>query len=190
MSSGEIPMESAPVRGAEPGRLDLRRMQGRASQAGTGGGWWSARTYPPDVNGAARFTAQLAAGLADRGHQVHVVCPAAGTGVGGHRPGPPRGRGAPAAGATGDQAPDGALCPPPLTGPALRRVLDSVAPDIVHIHSHLLIGRALSALAHDRAIPLVATHHTLPENLVGHLPVPAATHRWVIRAAWARACAC
>lgn len=144
-----------------------------------------ADTYPPDVNGAARFTARLAAGLADRGHQVHVVCPAAGTGLAVIAPDHPgvvvhRLPSLPAIG-----HPTVRLCPPPLTGPALRWLLDTVAPDIVHIHSHLLIGRALSALAHDRAIALVATHHTLPENLVGHLPVPAAAHRWVIRAAWA-----
>lgn len=34
-----------------------------------------ADTYPPDINGAARFTARLAAGLARRGHEVHVVAP-------------------------------------------------------------------------------------------------------------------
>ena len=34
-----------------------------------------ADTYPPDFNGAARFTARLAAGLARRGHEVHVVAP-------------------------------------------------------------------------------------------------------------------
>jgi hypothetical protein len=34
-----------------------------------------ADTYPPDINGAARFTTRLAAGLARRGHEVHVVAP-------------------------------------------------------------------------------------------------------------------
>ena len=32
-------------------------------------------TYPPDVNGAARFAERLAGGLAGRGHDVHVVAP-------------------------------------------------------------------------------------------------------------------
>ena len=34
-----------------------------------------AETYPPDVNGAARFAERLATGLARRGHEVHVVAP-------------------------------------------------------------------------------------------------------------------
>ena len=31
-------------------------------------------TYPPDVNGAAYFTRRLAKGLAQRDHEVHVLC--------------------------------------------------------------------------------------------------------------------
>ena len=52
----------------------------------------AADTYPPDVNGAARFTERLAAGLAGRGHDVHVVAPseagpASSPGPGRRRPG-------------------------------------------------------------------------------------------------------
>ena len=32
-------------------------------------------TYPPDINGAARFTERLADGLVGRGHEVHVLAP-------------------------------------------------------------------------------------------------------------------
>jgi len=32
-------------------------------------------TFSPDINGAARFTERLAAGLVDRGWEVHVVAP-------------------------------------------------------------------------------------------------------------------
>jgi len=35
-------------------------------------------TFAPDVNGAARFAERLAAGLVARGHDMHVVAPAAG----------------------------------------------------------------------------------------------------------------
>jgi hypothetical protein len=34
-----------------------------------------ADTFPPDVNGAANFAHRLAVGLAERGHDVHVICP-------------------------------------------------------------------------------------------------------------------
>jgi hypothetical protein len=33
-------------------------------------------TFAPDVNGAATFSRNLAAGLASRGHRVHVMAPA------------------------------------------------------------------------------------------------------------------
>ena len=33
-------------------------------------------TFAPDVNGAATFSRNLAAGLASRGHDVHVMAPA------------------------------------------------------------------------------------------------------------------
>ncbi|MFM6981386.1 MAG: glycosyltransferase family 4 protein, partial [Microbacteriaceae bacterium] len=32
-------------------------------------------TFAPDVNGAAKFTVRLAAGLVNRGHEVVVVAP-------------------------------------------------------------------------------------------------------------------
>ena len=34
-----------------------------------------ADTFAPDVNGSATFTRALAAGLASRGHEVHVMVP-------------------------------------------------------------------------------------------------------------------
>ena len=38
----------------------------------------AADTFAPDVNGAARFAERLAAGLAGRGHDVHIVTPSVG----------------------------------------------------------------------------------------------------------------
>ena len=38
----------------------------------------AADTFAPDVNGGARFTERLAAGLAERGHHVHVATPSVG----------------------------------------------------------------------------------------------------------------
>ncbi|MGO1628348.1 MAG: glycosyltransferase, partial [Microbacterium sp.] len=32
-------------------------------------------TFTPDINGAARFAERLAAGLVERGHEVHIVAP-------------------------------------------------------------------------------------------------------------------
>ncbi len=143
-----------------------------------------ADTYPPDVNGASHFARQLAAGLADRGHDVHVACPA-------HSAGLPaisadhlgvRVHRLPSMPALAH--PTFRLSPPPLTALPLRRLLDELQPDIVHIHSHFLLGRSLSALAARRGIPLVATNHFMPENLLGYLHLPAGLRRGLTRAAW------
>lgn len=143
-----------------------------------------ADTYPPDVNGAARFTERLATGLAARGHDVHVVAPSetGPPGRGARRPGHPtvhrvRSYAYPsqdrfrvtlpwrAAGATTD-------------------LLARLRPEVVHVQSHFSVGRGLAVAAHARAVPLVATNHFMPENLLDHAPVPAAAAGWVSRWAW------
>lgn len=53
-----------------------------------------------------------------------------------------------------------------------RRVLEQVQPDVVHIQSHLLIGRGTSTEAKRKKIRLVATNHFMPENLIEHTGLP------------------
>ena len=60
------------ARSTKPSTPDIRRPDGQHLRVVIG-----ADTYPPDVNGAAQFGARLAAGLAELGHEVHVLCPAA-----------------------------------------------------------------------------------------------------------------
>jgi phosphatidylinositol alpha 1,6-mannosyltransferase len=141
-----------------------------------------ADTYPPDVNGAARFGHRLAAGLAGRGHDVHVVAPSA------HGP----------AGVAADGAmtvhrlrsrrypwhPDFRICLPWQALPAAADVLRAVDPDVVHIQSHFIIGRGLAVAAEQTCRPLVATNHFMPENLLAHAPVPAVLRPVVSRLAW------
>jgi glycosyltransferase involved in cell wall biosynthesis len=142
-----------------------------------------AETYPPDLNGAARFAGRLAAGLAARGHEVHVVAPSP--------DGPP-----------GREVPDGVVvhrvtsrryrpldalrvCMPWEAAREVARVVDRVAPDVVHTNGHLVVGRAVVAAARRGGLPLVATNHLMPENLVGYVPVPDAVRavlgRWMWR---------
>ena len=141
-----------------------------------------ADTYPPDVNGAARFGARLAAGLAGRGHDVHVVAPSA------HGP----------AGVTTDRSvtvhrlrsrrypwhPDFRVCLPWQALPTSADVLRAVDPDVVHIQSHFIIGRGLAVAAEQTCRPLVATNHFMPENLLAHAPVPPVLRPLVSRLAW------
>ena len=105
-----------------------------------------ADTFAPDVNGAARFAERLAAGLAERGHDVHIVAPAASRKHG-----------------TWKEVHEGQE----LTAHRLyswrwyphdwlrfalpwrikqnsARILDEVKPDVVHFQSHIIVGRGLS----------------------------------------------
>lgn len=141
-----------------------------------------ADTYPPHVNGAAYFSHRLAHGLAARGHEVHVCCPSADGDAGVERDGPvyvhrvrsmrtPFHRsfhvGSPAHVRTD-----------------VGRVLAEVRPDVVHVQNHFLVGRALASLSGRRGLPLVATNHFMPENLLPYLPLPGPLARLVTRVAW------
>lgn len=142
-----------------------------------------ADTYPPDVNGAARFAQRLAGGLAGRGHEVHVLAPSA---LG------------PASGATGGDGvtvhrvashryplhPDFRVCLPWQAGPATARLVHDVGPDVVHVQAHFVVGRGAALAAARTGVPLVATNHFMPENLFGHARVPAALRRMAARWAW------
>jgi phosphatidylinositol alpha 1,6-mannosyltransferase len=132
-----------------------------------------AETYPPDVNGAARFAERLAGGLAGRGHEVHVVAPS--------QSGPPT-----------REVRDGVtvhgvrshryfrhehfqVCMPWEAFPDTDALLAEIDPDVVHTQAHMVVGRGIVRAAHRRRRPLVATNHLMPENLAAYSPIP----RWL-----------
>jgi len=144
-------------------------------------------TFAPDINGAARFAERLAAGLVGRGHEVHVVAPNQ------------RYRRA----APGIETVEGVqMCVhrlPSVRWPPhdwlrfvwpwrskhyARRVLDEVKPDVVHIQSHIIIGRGLAYEANRRGIPVVATNHVMAENILDFTVLPQRITDAVIRWAW------
>jgi phosphatidylinositol alpha 1,6-mannosyltransferase len=141
-----------------------------------------ADTYAPDVNGASRFAERLAAGLAGRGHEVHVVAPS---------PDGPPGRHA-EGGVTVHRIrsyryplhPTFRLCLPWEAGGASAGLLHAVDPDVVHVQAHFSVGRGLAVAAARTGRPLVATNHFMPENLLAHAHVPAALRAAVSRLAW------
>ncbi|MFI7581288.1 glycosyltransferase [Kocuria kalidii] len=134
-----------------------------------------AETYPPDVNGAAQFGHRLAHGLHEQGHRVHVLCA---------RPGPGPSCRAEDGGVVEHRLrshrafthPYFRLCFPWQVAGEIRRVLDDVRPDVVHVQCHYILGRMLVREARRRGIRTVATNHFVPENLEPFLPVP----EWVL----------
>jgi glycosyltransferase involved in cell wall biosynthesis len=149
-----------------------------------------ADTFLPHVNGAARFAERLAAGLVARGHEVHVMAPSKT-----HREhgtftevieGEPM---------TMHRLPAWRFLPhdwltfvlPWMSKHYARRTLDEVRPDVVHIQSHIVIGRGLAREAHKRGIPIIATNHVMAENIVDFTTLPDALDRVVVKLAWADA---
>jgi glycosyltransferase involved in cell wall biosynthesis len=143
-------------------------------------------TFPPNVNGAAIFSARLAAGLIGRGHDVRVEAPAASRKHGYFM-----------------ENHEGATFPvwrvyswrwyphdwlrfvlPWRSQAHAARILDEFQPDVVHIQSHIVVGRGLTRQAQLRGIRVVATNHFMPENLMEHTLLPKFLQRTAARIAW------
>jgi glycosyltransferase involved in cell wall biosynthesis len=145
-----------------------------------------ADTFPPDVNGAAKFAERLAAGMVERGHEVHIVAPAASRRHG-----------------TWTEVHEGQE----MTAHRLRswrwyphdwlrfalpwsinqnsaRILDAVQPDVVHFQSHIITGRGLSIEAKKRGIRIIGTNHFMPENMLDHTLLPKGLQQKAIEMAW------
>lgn len=144
-------------------------------------------TFAPDVNGAARFAERLAAGLVRRGHEVHVAAPSKK-----HRLG-----GAFLETIEGEQMtvyrlPSWRWYPhdwlrfvlPWRARHYARKVLDQVRPDVIHIQSHIVIGRALAHEGAKRGIRVVATNHVMPENVFDFTLLPERAKRLFVRWGW------
>lgn len=142
----------------------------------------AAETFPPDVNGAARFAQRLAVGLAGRDHDVHVICAspdgAAKTevveGITVHRL---RSHGTPF-------YRDFRVCLPWQVKGTVADLLDELKPDLVHVQAHFVVGRYVLRRAAALGIPTVATNHFMPENLFGLTHVPQWLRNTASRFAW------
>jgi glycosyltransferase involved in cell wall biosynthesis len=145
-----------------------------------------ADTFSPEINGAATFAARLAAGLVERGHDVHVVAPAASRKHGTWEEtleGQPM---------TVHRLKSGRWYPHPWLRFAYpwqieknsARILDEVKPDVVHFQSHIIIGRGLANQAQKRGIRLVGTNHFMPENMLEFTLLPKRFQPPVVRMAW------
>ncbi|WP_159941516.1 MULTISPECIES: glycosyltransferase [unclassified Nocardiopsis] len=139
-------------------------------------------TYPPDVNGAAYFTARLARGLAERGARVHVVCPSpTGGPYTAERDGVVEHRLRSVSSLVHDSV---RLALPLGVRGHLDRLLERLRPDAVHIQNHFLVGRMLASAARARGVPVIATNHFMPENLFDYVHVPGPLRPHAARLAW------
>ncbi|MGO3148151.1 MAG: glycosyltransferase [Leucobacter sp.] len=147
-------------------------------------------TFAPDVNGAARFAERLAAGLVQRGHDVHVMAPAKK-----HRLSGPFVETIEGEQMTVHRIPSFRWYPhdwlrfvlPWRAKRYSKQVLDLVRPDVLHLQSHLVIGRGLSVEGARRKIRIVATNHIMPENVLDFTLLPERAKRVFVRWGWRQA---
>lgn len=142
----------------------------------------AADQYPEYINGAANFTSRLAAGLSASGHTVDLLWPSADgehhtyldRSVRVHRlssialPGRPRMQ----------------VCTPRVVMRQVEQILQVTRPDVVHVQSHLTLGRSLLRAARAAGLPVVATNHFMPENIVPHIPAVRRVPALAARLAW------
>lgn len=123
----------------------------------------------PTINGVATFSRNLAYGLAARGHEVTVIAPSQ----------------------TGKAYTETdrnhtvyrtVALPFPFyqnfrisVSPSreVKKILEKVQPDVIHIQGILGIGRAAMNLGKRLGIPIVATNHAIPDNLLDNLKLLA-----------------
>lgn len=150
-----------------------------------------ADTFWPQINGAATFIARLAAGLAERGHDVHIAAPSysnkklgqmvevhEGQKMTVHRIHSWRWLGHPWL----------RFMLPWRVKRNSAIILDQVKPDVIHFQSHIVIGRGMTIEGSKRGIRLVGTNHFMPENLLDHAYfIPRFMRRKAIQLGWAAA---
>lgn len=146
----------------------------------------AADTFPPDINGAARFAERLAGGLVRNGNDIHILAPATSKEYG-----------------TFTEEHDGVKMTvhrlrshrmllhktlrfvwPMTLKKRIDLILDGFEPDAIHSQSHLAIGRVLARSGRERKINLIATNHVVPENLLQYLHLPKSLRKMVSDALW------
>ncbi len=59
----------------------------------------------------------------------------------------------------------------------MRRILDEFQPDVVHVHTQFTVGIGMLRAAVHRGIPVVATNHVMPDNMVKNIKILAPVSR-------------
>ncbi len=147
-----------------------------------------ADTFWPEINGAASFIARLAAGLVERGHDVHVAAPSFSNTKLGARTEEHEGQRM-----TVHRIYSWRWYPHPWLRFSLpwrikqnsAKILDLIEPDVVHFQSHVIIGRGLTIEGAKRGIRLIGTNHVMPENLLEYTAIlPPFLKPKAIQMAW------
>ena len=127
----------------------------------------------PTINGVATFSRNLAKGLGARGHEVIVIAPSQ-------------------TGKAYEEYDGNYLVKRTMSVPfpfyqnfrislrpqrEVNRIIKEFQPDVIHIQMSLMIGYAVRSYALKHHIPLVATNHAMPQNLLENMKLLAPLSR-------------
>ena len=119
----------------------------------------------PTINGVATFSRNLAKGLSDRGHEVLVIAPSQ-------------------TGKSYEEYDGNYLIKRTMSVPfpfyqnfkisptsqiEVRKIIREFQPDVIHIQMAMFLGLAVRTCALKYNIPMVATNHAMPENLMDNI---------------------
>ena len=62
--------------------------------------------------------------------------------------------------------------------------MSAARPDVVHVQSHFAVGRSLIQAARTAGVPVVATNHFMPDNVLPHVPLLRHAPAVAGRVAW------
>jgi 1,2-diacylglycerol 3-alpha-glucosyltransferase len=142
----------------------------------------STDTYYPHVNGASYFTQRLAYNLHAHGHDVCVIAPSQSykdtdTVINSVR-------------VFGVHSYSFffyhkfRFCLLFFRNKFIEKIIEDFQPDIIHLQGHFAVSRQVVAIAKEKHIPLVATNHFMPENLVHYLPLHTLIGPPIKKMAW------
>lgn len=140
--------------------------------------------FYPNVNGAARFTEELAKGLVKKGHNVDVIAPSSkfkNTISNYH--------GVNVYGIPSVMIPTiihpAKLRIPFIVGPSLvENIMRKLKPEIVHIQDHFMIGNSTINAARKLSLPVIGTNHFMPDNLIHYIDPFSIMKKPLLRLAW------
>jgi phosphatidylinositol alpha 1,6-mannosyltransferase len=123
-------------------------------------------SFLPQVNGVTNSVCRVLDHLANSGHEALLVAPS----------GPDEYAGAPVHRVVSVAMPAYRDFPVGLASRhTLRRIITDFGPDVVHLASPALLGRAAGAVARELGIPVVAIYQTDLIGFAGRYPFPGAT---------------
>ena len=121
--------------------------------------------YWPNINGIATFSRNLAHGLAERGHEVIVVAPS----QTGKKYKEVDGNYTIMRTASVPFSPINGLRVSVSPYLEIRKIVRDFRPDVIHIQTPIMVGLATMQVGERYKIPMVATNHSMSENLLENI---------------------